>query len=298
MIVTAIKVVYNATHSHKGESRMKCFCHNDFDGRAAGAIVKLKLAECKIIEIDYRDEFPLETIKKDETVFILDYSIKPEVMEKLLDITDGVIWIDHHQTSIDMYKDFKRPIKGIREVGTAGCLLTWKWFNSDKRPPKGILYIHDWDTWKKEYGAITDHFNAGLYLYDTSPTNIEFWRQLISEDSGLLNDILDKGNIILKYRKQWYNDFYNLWGYEAIFEGHVCAVMNLARIGSDAFGDKIEAYKICICYAHDGEQFTVSLYSGQGVDVKELAEKYGGGGHKEASGFQCDTLPFTKIKND
>jgi uncharacterized protein len=30
------------------------------------------------------------------------------------------------------------------------------------------------------------------------------------------------------------------------------------------------------------------------VDVSKIAVKYGGGGHKAASGFQCKELPFTR----
>lgn len=42
-----------------------------------------------------------------------------------------------------------------------------------------------------------------------------------------------------------------------------------------------------------GDLFKVSMYS-EFVDVSEIAVKYGGGGHKGASGFQCTELPFRK----
>ena len=46
-------------------------------------------------------------------------------------------------------------------------------------------------------------------------------------------------------------------------------------------------------FVFDGTQFTISLYS-EVVDVSEIAKKYGGGGHKGASGFHCKQLPFSK----
>lgn len=39
------------------------------------------------------------------------------------------------------------------------------------------------------------------------------------------------------------------------------------------------------------KQFTVSLYS-ETVDVGAIAKAHGGGGHKGAAGFVCDTLPW------
>jgi nanoRNase/pAp phosphatase (c-di-AMP/oligoRNAs hydrolase) len=37
----------------------------------------------------------------------------------------------------------------------------------------------------------------------------------------------------------------------------------------------------------------VSLYSTRDdIDCGAIAKTYGGGGHKGAAGFQCDTLPF------
>ena len=49
-------------------------------------------------------------------------------------------------------------------------------------------------------------------------------------------------------------------------------------------------------FSFDGDKWTVSLYS-TSVDVSEIAKKYGGGGHKGASGFHCKELPFMKEKN-
>jgi len=39
-------------------------------------------------------------------------------------------------------------------------------------------------------------------------------------------------------------------------------------------------------------QWTVTLYSRDGINVGEIAKKYGGGGHANAAGFQCEKLPF------
>ena len=86
--------------------------HNDSDGRCAAAIVefwrkhnlkKQKESEgsnkVKFIEMDYKDDPPLEDIKRNDVIVIVDFSFKPDVFEKVKKSTDvGLIWCDHHKT--------------------------------------------------------------------------------------------------------------------------------------------------------------------------------------------------------
>ena len=66
---------------------MKVFYHIDNDGKCAGFWVK-KLAftgddyEKEFIPINYNIPFPFERIHKDETVYIVDFSIKPDNLLK------------------------------------------------------------------------------------------------------------------------------------------------------------------------------------------------------------------------
>lgn len=103
---------------------MKCFYHLDLDGKCAGYLVWhyacLREEDEKpenFIKINYGMEFPLNKIEKDERVFIVDFSIEPEDMRELLKITKNVVWIDHHKTTIEKYKDFESYIPGIRMTG-------------------------------------------------------------------------------------------------------------------------------------------------------------------------------------
>ena len=48
-----------------------------------------------------------------------------------------------------------------------------------------------------------------------------------------------------------------------------------------------------IVFVYNGDKWKVSLYTKKDdIDVSIIAQKYGGGGHKKASGFRCDKLPF------
>ena len=81
---------------------MKCFYHTDEDGKCSAFWVKTYAPykdnyKREFIPINYGTEFPFDSIQKDEQIYIVDYSILPEEMEKLLTITKDVTWIDHQR---------------------------------------------------------------------------------------------------------------------------------------------------------------------------------------------------------
>ena len=138
---------------------MKCFYHHDMDGKCAGAIVKHMFPECEMFHIDYKDRFPIEIIQLDEIIYIVDFSIFPNEMRILLQITKNVHWIDHHKTSIERYKDFEHDIQGLRVLDIpSGCECTWKYIHPNKEIPFGVQLIGDRDTWTWKYKNQTKYF--------------------------------------------------------------------------------------------------------------------------------------------
>ena len=99
---------------------MKCFYHNDADGRCAGFWVELSAGlnnleqPNEMIEMSYEKPFPMNTILPGEQIYIVDYSISPDEMRELLKITTDVTWIDHHKTAIEKYDEFEYDIRGVR----------------------------------------------------------------------------------------------------------------------------------------------------------------------------------------
>lgn len=318
---------------------MKCFYHNDLDGQAAAFCVYAWVGvkqfrsegDC-FVSINYGTPFPFDTIRPGEQVWIVDYSIKPDEMKRLLAITDDVTWIDHHKTAIERYADFPCKIRGIRQDGVAGCVLTWKyihWYTQrgdgeerfgdigDHPPysgphlhpvPRMIELVGDRDVWAWKHGDETRLFFAGSQLHDTSPQSDFWWKCMDHEikDLPLPNtgnrdarisgekwwaQLLHDGDIVERYKAQSDQGVNAAIGYDVQFDGYRCFACNRAHVSSDRFGNRIKEYDILLPHFHDGKQWTVSLYS-EKVDVSEIAKARGGGGHKKASGFQCDVLPW------
>lgn len=277
---------------------MKCFYHIDDDGKCAGAIVKQEFPDCEMYPIDYKDNFPLNTIETGEMIYIVDFSIEPEMMSFLLAKTNNVIWIDHHKTAIEKYRDYPMIIDGIREVGKSGCLLTWEWFYKDMEgieKPMAILLINDWDLWLRKMEPETSMFKAGLDSLNTDPNNKDsIWKLLLDPSDTFVLYVLEIGESVLGYKEQFYNFYVENYGYETEWESHLWFVINLAKSSSDAFKFvSNKSYDGFISYVFDGKKYSVSLYSNENdLDVSKIAVRNGGGGHTGAAGFICSELPF------
>jgi len=306
---------------------MKCFYHKDADGRVSAHWVRKFRGSFDHPEdfypITYGEPFPFEAIEPEEEVWIVDFSIETHEMARLLTITTNVFWIDHHKTAIDKYRCFDYPIKGWRVDGVAGCMLTFSYLtfatyesgadfklvayekadgigaNAEFKPwmaegaPRFTKLIADWDTWTFAYGDETRFFDVGFGSRDFSPCSDE-WKKFDTYPEGEFEaELVSEGKLMMRWRDQWAKSYMKL-GFELPdWEGHRCYVVNLGRCNSEFFKSVAGDYEILMPFVYNGktDKWTVSLYS-ETVDVQAIAQRYGGGGHKGAAGFQCDELPF------
>jgi uncharacterized protein len=302
---------------------MKIFYHDDMDGVCSAFWVRLNVGihskgnshSFKAIPINYNQKFPLEEIDKDEQIWIVDYSIEPSEMVLLLERTKDVTWIDHHKTAIEKYKDFPQEIRGVRKDGEAGCILTFKyihWWTSrgdgpinlntealDNPIPEFTKLIGDRDIWKFQYGDRTKYFYLGCQLYDWNDLDSPLWNMPFVYGEEGIERIISEGRISERYRDNYSKRYLKSYSFEVEFEGHSCLAMNMGLASSEYFLDNDKKYAVLMPFVFNGVKWTISLYTtNKEIDVSEIAKKYGGGGHKGAAGFVCDTLPFKRKGGD
>lgn len=267
---------------------MKCFYHgSDMDGKCSGAIVRsLYGDDCEYIPYYYGD-FPFDSIAKDEQVILVDCSCD---FEKLLGITEHIIWIDHHITAIEKYEYMK--LKGLRRDGTAACELCWEYFYNTKTP-RVVQLLGDYDVWKFAFGDDTNRLQTGIRLYDCDVIS-ENWERWLNE-LYIPSSELQKGEVSLKYRDNYYKGLVKSLSFFADFEGHKAVCCNAGSVSSQLFDTVEEDYDIMIPFSFNGKEWNISLYTKKDIHVGEIAKKYGGGGHAKAAGFRCNELPFKVI---
>lgn len=267
---------------------MRCYYHNDLDGRCAGAIVYAKYKGWKgqFIETNYTDTIDVGAIENNEQIIIVDFSFKPEVMEKVLKITKNIIWIDHHKTASEY--TYSQELKGLRNNDYSGCELAWRYLYPDEEMPRAVELIGDRDKWAFKFGKETAWFNLGLQLYPHQPKDAIWDKLLLNKPVG---DIIEKGKICEQFRDNFCKDYADSYGFETMFEGYKCFALGLYMFGREAFGERFKQYDICLSFESLGDKWIIGLYS-ENVDVSMIAKKYDGGGHKGAAGFVCDVIPF------
>jgi len=272
---------------------MKCYYHkSDFDGKCAGAIVKYKYPECEMIGVDY-DETP-PGVEKKEIVFVVDFCFPENVMMELNQ--EGVlIWIDHHETSID--KMFKAGIHpdGLRSNGFAACELTWKFLFPDDRMPRAVELLGRYDIWDhKDPGVLP--FQYGMREVVETHPEAGTWPPLFREDfagTALISHLVKTGEIILRYEKRQNEIIAKGMAYEATFGGLRAIVINKPFSNSKVFDSVYdpEKHDIMIIFGVKPGSVKYTLFSSKPeIHVGKIATIYGGGGHAGAAGFYTKTI--------
>ena len=285
---------------------MICLYHLDDDGKCAGHLVNVfapgdGLGK-RFYKVDYDANIQniLNTVADEERVYIVDFSISPEMMSKLLRITSNVTWIDHHKTSIEKYDNFPERIKGIRDVNHSGSLLTWVYFqmmmpdNSFtyeeliNLAPDYIKIIDDYDMWTFKLPE-TKEFHEGFALLPHEPEDIS-WSLLGIDSKEWINRIANDGKITIKYRRYLMNEVFNSYGFETEINGYKAYAVNQGIISSDDFENYVtenflNKYDVLIGFIYDGEKYTSQLRTLKDIDISPIAVSYGGGGHPKACGF-------------
>ncbi len=147
--------------------------------------------------------------------------------------------------------------------------------------------------WRFVYGSDTNFFQQGIKLLFTNPKSI-IWSELFLDTGDIISKTIEDGKIATMYRDNYYKSLIDQISFDAAFEGYKCIVCNAAFVSSQLFDSvkDINKYDLLISFYFDGKQYVISLYTKKDIDVSTIAMKYGGGGHKQASGFVTTNYPF------
>lgn len=242
-----------------------------------------------------QDSIPKGLTNKE--LYILDYSFSKQQLDQLVVANKSVVVIDHHKTAEEAVTAFPN---NVFDIAHSGAYLSWQYFHPDTEVPTLLLYIEDHDLWNmalphnREFGAA-----LGEYTQD-----FETWDQLNRNfaDKDHFDKFLQHGAIISRYEDSLVEKIFG-FREKALFEGHEIYVINAERIYRSILGHKLAILnesegKVAmgiVYYRYDGAVHC-SLRSNKNFNVREIAEKYGGGGHDTAASIRVDDfskLPFS-----
>ena len=295
-----------------------CIYHSsDMDGQCSAAIVKHFVHDCAMHGANYGDAFPWSTIEQYDKIYIVDFSYPIEDMQKIFwDAGKELIYIDHHITAIEamddlvdhLYKmnassDDQKFITVTRYTDSkrAACDLTWEFFSEgDWTPlPIAVRYAANYDIWDHD-DMNTLYFQYGMREHGYGWGN-HIWEDLLSNASrsvSILDQIVHTGKIVYEFEQSQNARYARTACFDMEWLGLKLCACNRVGGGSmivDAVFDK-EKHDAVLIFGWMKDHWKVSLYAhgSKNVDMHlgELCKKYGGGGHKNAAGFECASLPF------
>jgi len=184
----------------------------DYDGIFCREIARKFLPDAKLVVWDYADA-PLEI--PTGQVYVLDLPVDrvfgfkyatTDVDGKPPQQPGGLVWIDHHKSSIDTHPT---AIPGYRIDGVAACRLAWQWFageppnfanrGGDQRTmpskedfverrvaePLAVRLAGEYDIWDKR-DERADIFQYGLRARELTDFD---WRDMLSTRKATIEEI-------------------------------------------------------------------------------------------------------------
>lgn len=233
----------------------------------------------------------------DKEIYIVDFSFDLPILKNLNDTNRKVVVIDHHKT---VQKEVQSFPQNIFDINHSGAVLAWKYFHPDTSVPPLLEYIEDHDIWNHALPNNRE-YNAALAEYEV---NFEVWDKLIEKlkDENFLSEYIKTGATIAKFEDRLVESLLQ-YKERVLFEGHEVWALNVSRNYRSILGHHLAKLNedngemaFGIVYYRNNGAVNVSLRSNGDVDVATMAEKYGGGGHKNAASLRVNSfsdLPFT-----
>jgi len=218
---------------------------------------------------------------KDREVLIVDFSYKRDVLLEMAKTAKSILILDHHVSAEKDLVDLPDNVEVIFDMTRSGAVIAWQHFNPNHTTPQLLLHIQDRDLWQFKLEG-TREIQAAIFSH---PYNFDVWEGLLTADLG---QFYQEGVALERKHFKDINEFIGVASYRTTIDGHDVPVLNAPYFWSSDAGHIMgigEPFAACYWDTPDGRVF--SLRSAEdGLDVSEIATKFGGGGHKHAAGFK------------
>lgn len=287
-----------------------CIYHgNCADGFGAAWVVRKALGKDVDFHAGVYGDEPPDVAGKD--VLMVDFSYKYDVLAEMSWKTKSLLVLDHHKTaaedlarlpavkdSDDWIGDAKMYcqtsnmpyIGALFDMDRSGAGIAWDYFFPDQPRPKLIDHIEDRDLWRFNL-PMTREIQAAVFSY---PYDFDIWDKLMDGDPA---ELVSQGQAIERKHFKDINELVGVCQRRMRIGGHDVPAASLPyTLTSDAGHKMAEGEPFACCYWDTPAGRVYSLRStDEGLDVSEIAKAYGGGGHRNAAGFQ---LSYDRVKHD
>lgn len=264
-----------------------CIYHgNCADGFGAAWAVRHALGDKVEFHAGYYGAEPPDVTGR--AVLLVDFSYKRPVLEGMVAKAASVTVLDHHKTARDDLLPLLESgvIEGVFDMERSGAMIAWDYFHAGQEAPLLLQHIQDRDLWRFKLQG-TREIQAALFSF---PYDFATWDVLMREGPAGAN-LETQGAAIERKHFKDIGEFRQIAQRRMSIAGHYVPVLNAPYFwSSDAGHQMAEGEPFAACYWDQPDGRVFSLRSTDaGMDVSEIAKRYGGGGHRNAAGFK---VPF------
>ncbi len=208
-------------------------------------------------------------------VAMVDFSYKRPVILAIKEQVNDMVVLDHHTTAQD-------ELHGLPwaqfDMHKSGARLAWEYWHPGEPLPELLAYIEDKDLWLWKLEQSRE-VSIALHSY---PMDFDLWDSLDVEHLKL------EGIALLRLQEQIVSGAVARARFESLF-GYRVPVVNATDFRSEIANRLCSLHPdapFAAAYHYDKSgELCWSLRSVGDFDVAALARQVGGGGHKNASGF-------------
>lgn len=240
---------------------------------------------------------PPDVVGRD--VLLVDFSYKRPVLDKLAAVAKSITILDHHKTAAADLENLPLPPPGIDwpekacgasalfDMTRSGAQVTWDYFYPADKRPLLVDYVGDRDLWLFQL-PLSREVNAFVFAHEYA---FDIWDYLHASmrDHMDVQRVADMGGAIEKKHHKDVAELVRVTRRTMRIGGLDMPVANIPyTLTSDAAHLMAQhAQGVAACYWDTPSGRVFSLRSTEeGPDVSAIAKTYGGGGHKNAAGFQ------------
>ena len=260
-------------------------------------------------------------------VYVLDFSFPKDVMLELMAAADGLVWLDHHKTALEDWvgswspglrfsATYKVPgeAKVVLDDGQSGAMLAWRYFGCG-RVPVGVRHVDDRDRWQFKMEGTREYCaRLAMVPYDmprwldnlrAQERRVEALRinvgvEVSWETTHVYDAWIETGRLLVRRhemdvqaaRKHARHLSIRVDG--ASFAG---LIVNAPRHLASELGHELARTSGSfglVWYLSAHNTACCSLRSTGDYDVSALARLLGGGGHRNAAGFEVPLKELTQ----
>ena len=240
------------------------------------------------LQYSREDELFKLNLTKQDVCYFVDFSLKRDRMLELAELVDRVIVIDHHKTAEAELVNLPENVELNFDMTESGATLTWLYFY-DEPIPEIFEYIKDRDLWNWKLPYSREISEALSFLI--KPNDINSFRDNAFIGNTALQEI---GSTLLKKKNQQVQSklpkVQDLTLCDIEFKA-INVTENISELGNEIC---IEYNKPALMYFITQDMKVIcSLRSiNELSDVSKVATIFGGGGHRNASGFTVNLQTF------